>query len=404
MLEIDKTYEKVDKETTISYTIKREKLNKEEEDLKEKLKTEVTKIKEQLENHLSNTNNLIKSCERIIKGMKSLQNEETNMNKMLSYISMINKNEKEMNNLSQQFMKNLKITFNEKENSIKYEEYYFNGIPIPKNITFTDIEATSLKMNWTLEEINILNMDKNKIKYKIEIRKDNEQISQVYESNNTNYLINKLKNNTNYEIRVCAVFKGIKSNFSEYKKIKTKTKNIESKILNELEKGQEYLEKLYEWTGANKMELLYRGTRDGTGSNIFHDKCDNQGPTLCIYKNEKGNVFGGYASISWTSDGNYHSANESFLFSLTNIHGTAPTKFPSANQKQEVYHYKDYGPVFGRGYGLKICGDYLNNNNSYAKIDKDYQDVLGKGFSTFSGDINNNHFKLKELEVFKVHK
>ena len=44
MIEIDKTYERVDKETTKSYELKRENLNKEEKDLKEKLKTEVTKI------------------------------------------------------------------------------------------------------------------------------------------------------------------------------------------------------------------------------------------------------------------------------------------------------------------------------------------------------------------------
>lgn len=44
MLKIDQTYEKVDKEATKSFKIKREKLNKEEEDLKNKLKTEVTKI------------------------------------------------------------------------------------------------------------------------------------------------------------------------------------------------------------------------------------------------------------------------------------------------------------------------------------------------------------------------
>ena len=43
MTEIDKAYEKVDKETTKSFEIKRENLKKEEEDLKEKLKTEVTK-------------------------------------------------------------------------------------------------------------------------------------------------------------------------------------------------------------------------------------------------------------------------------------------------------------------------------------------------------------------------
>ena len=78
------------------------------------------------------------------------------------------------------------------------------------------------------------------------------------------------------------------------------------------------------------MELLYRGTRDGSDSNIFHDKCDNQGPTICLIKNDKGNIFGGYASISWTSDnGSYKSANGSFLFTLTNIHETDPTKYPN---------------------------------------------------------------------------
>ena len=44
MIEIDKRYEKIDNEVTKSYEIKIEKLKKEEEDLKEKLKTEVTKI------------------------------------------------------------------------------------------------------------------------------------------------------------------------------------------------------------------------------------------------------------------------------------------------------------------------------------------------------------------------
>ena len=69
MIEIDKAYEKVDKETTKFFELKRDKLNKEEENLKEKLKTEVTKIKEKLENYLSETFNLTKECEKIIKGV-----------------------------------------------------------------------------------------------------------------------------------------------------------------------------------------------------------------------------------------------------------------------------------------------------------------------------------------------
>ena len=86
MIEIDKRYEKVDNEVTKSYKIKLEKLKKEEDDLKEKLKTEVTKIKEKLENYIYEINILQKKKKKIIKGNKSLQNEEKNMIKTLSYV------------------------------------------------------------------------------------------------------------------------------------------------------------------------------------------------------------------------------------------------------------------------------------------------------------------------------
>ena len=178
---------------------------------------------------------------------------------------------------------------------------------------------------------------------------------------------------------------------------------MDCKILNECEKRNEFLEKLYEWTGYKKMELLYRGTRDGAGSNIFHKKCDNQGPTICLCQNEKGNIFGGYASISWSSDGNYHAAKGSFLFTLTNIHETDPTKYPiTKSYNYAVYHYSSYGPTFGGNNDLYISSDYLNNTSSYCSLGYSYPDVLGKGNSVFSGEVNNSHFKLKELEVFKL--
>ena len=406
MLEIDNRYQKIDKETTKSYEIKREKLKKEEEALKEKLKTEVTKIREQLEINLSEINTLLKIGEKLEKGIKSLKKEEKVTIKTLSYISKINKNQKELKTIFQQLMKNIKITFVENENIIKYEDYYFNGIPLPKDIEFKDIGTNSFKILWKIDDINILNIDKKEIKYRIEIRKENskEDFSQIYEGNENNYLVNNnLVKNTNYEIRICSLYKDIISNWSDIHKIKTKNFDIDSNILSEIEKGNEYLQKLYEWTGYKKMELLYRGTRDGSGKDIFHNKCDNQGPTICLCKNEKGNIFGGYASISWTTDNNFHAANGSFLFTLTNIHGTAPTKFPNTqNYNYAVYHGNDRGPSFGRNHDLGISDNYLNNNSSYCSFGYSYPDVLGKGNSTFSGDVNTKNFKLKELEVFKL--
>ena len=292
ILELDKTYDKVYKETTKSFELKHEKLTKEENDLKEKLQIEVTKIKEKLEEYLSISNELIKNIEKINKGIKILEKEEKNMIKTLSYISKINKNEKEMKKLSQELMKNIKISFIEEENNIKYEEYYFNGILPPKDIQFKEITDTSFKIYWKNDDKLKNN---NQIKYKVEIRKENENFKQVYEGNEMNCLIQNLIKNTNYEIRISSPNNIL---WSEIKKIKTTEFN--SLILSECEKCEEYSKKLIEWTGYKSMELLYRGTRDGMTSNAFHNKCNNKSPTLSLLKCTKGFIFGGCTPISWS--------------------------------------------------------------------------------------------------------
>ena len=56
-------------------------------------------------------------------------------------------------------MSNIKISFEEKEkeNKVKYEEYYFNGISSPKEIEFKDIDINSFKIIWKINNINLLN-------------------------------------------------------------------------------------------------------------------------------------------------------------------------------------------------------------------------------------------------------
>ena len=191
MLEIEKSYEKVNKETTESFELKRKKINKEEQDLKEKLKNEVTKIKENLENNLSQTNNLFKVCEKIMKGIQIFEKEEKNMIKTLSYISKINKNLKEIDQLNQQLMKNLKITFDKKKGNIKYEEYYFNGLK--ENEPKKEIEKAKEEI-LTPKEIPILNvehMDKvNKFRDDFGLCEDeysNEYLYKILKKNNFDY-------------------------------------------------------------------------------------------------------------------------------------------------------------------------------------------------------------------------
>ena len=101
---INELYEKMYKETTKSFELRHEKLIKEEKEMKDKLDNEVTKIKEKLEEYLILPNSLIRNYEKINKGIQMLNRDEQNINinifKKLTYISKLNKNQKEMNILS----------------------------------------------------------------------------------------------------------------------------------------------------------------------------------------------------------------------------------------------------------------------------------------------------------------
>ena len=326
------------------------------------------------------------------------------MIKILSYVSKINQNQKEIKNLLKQLIKNLNISFNEKETQIKYDEYFFNGIQIPKDIKFDDIGAEDFQIFWKIDNINVKHYDKNNIKFIVELRKENnnEKFHKVYEGNKMNCTIENLILNTNYEIRICSFNNGLIGEWCQIQKIKTN--DFDSIILRESKREKEFLDKIYEWSGYKKLELLYRGSRDGSTSQAFHQKCDNQGPTICLYKNEKGYIFGGFASISWTSDGNTHEAKDSFIFTLTNIHGTEPSKFNNKDSNN-VNHHKDRGPCFGNYNDIYIQNDF-KNTDSYSSFPNNYSDSLGKGKSIFTGDLNNdkNNFRLKEIEIYKLFK
>ena len=406
--EINNLYKKIDEEVSNSFKSKHEKLQKEEKDLKEKLQNEVTKVKEGLENFLTLSNENIRENEKIQKGLEKLEkNNEKNMIKILSYISKINKNNKESKKLFQELMRNLKLEFIENETNIKYTDYYFNGIPSPKNIEINDIQASNININWKIDNLNILNMNNNNIKFKIELRKNNEKFSQVYDGNETNFKINNLIENTDYELKICSYYDNLFSNWSEIKKFKTNEKGLsDSQILKETKREKEFVNKIYEWTNYNRMELIYRGSRDGMTPTNFHNKCDNKNPTIVLYKNTKDSVFGGYTSLAWQNSGDYRPDPKAFIFTLINIHNSEPTKFNVTSEKEGVYHSSSYGPIFGCNCDIGIgISDFLNSDAN-TDFPCRYNDSLGKGRSIFTGDFNNDNtkFRLKEIEVFQLFK
>ena len=67
--------------------------------------------------------------------------------------------------------------------------------------------------------------------------------------------------------------------------------------------SEEHQQSLKGWLPTDlegEWRLLFRASRDGFGSQTFHSKCDDKGPTVTIVKNG-GYIFGGFTEKSWIS-------------------------------------------------------------------------------------------------------
>lgn len=113
------------------------------------------------------------------------------------------------------------------------------------------------------------------------------------------------------------------------------------------------------------MQLLYRGTEDKFTAEAFHARCDNSSPptTLTFVKSEFDRVFGGFASIPWTSSAyNDYSDEKAFIFSLTHR-----TKHEQSQLKEKALrHYPGYLPTFGYAHDFHICDNCDSVKSSHS--------------------------------------
>ena len=141
-----------------------------------------------------------------------------------------------------------------------------------------------------------------------------------------------------------------------------------------------------------EFEKIYKMSVDGDRE-AFHKKCDNQGPTLCLFKiKDKDIRYGGFASVSWDTNSNEKRDQNAFIFSINK-----KKMFKSTNYDSSIYCSPSYGPFFGGNSSPKYaelwfssrscCGFYKN------KIYKDLNKECTQGLKDFA---------LDELEVFKV--
>jgi hypothetical protein len=161
---------------------------------------------------------------------------------------------------------------------------------------------------------------------------------------------------------------------------------------------------LCEFCPNDKFTLLYRGTRDGFGSEDFHSKCDGHKNTLTICK-AKGSkfIFGGFTTADWKSSDYWKSDSNAFLLSLKNK-DNKPVKMRINPNHTDMAIYCDdgYGPTFGDGRDIKIANNANTTMKSYSKLGSIYQHPQ-YAFDSNEADTflaGSHKFQLHEIEVY----
>ena len=149
----------------------------------------------------------------------------------------------------------------------------------------------------------------------------------------------------------------------------------------------------------NRLELLYRASRDGFAADRFHAKCDNRARTLTLIKTTNGCVFGGYTEAIWNKHSAYKRDDKAYLFSLVNK-SRQPIRMPIKNAEYAIYCDEEYGPTFGCGHNIHVSSNSNVNMESYSSLGHSYAFSLATHRSSFlAGSFN---FRTTEIEVFQL--
>ena len=221
---LNNSHKKIMDEITASFDEKRFQLNKLEKELKLDLEKKVTEVKEELENKLSESSKIIISLERIKKAIKYYAKKNiTNKIKSFYYISEINNNNLKALNFYKKPLRNIDISLNSELNTLNYKDYYFSGIPIPKNINIEEKED-KIFISWNIDEFRIKNYNIKDIEYMVEI-KNRGFVCNIKSSAKTTF-IEKNRMDGELNIKIKAFIEGIDGNFSENKIYKNEIPNI----------------------------------------------------------------------------------------------------------------------------------------------------------------------------------
>lgn len=168
--------------------------------------------------------------------------------------------------------------------------------------------------------------------------------------------------------------------------------------------------------------LLFRGTRDGMDTDVFHKLCDNKGPTLTLIKAKARktrdiHIVGGFLDQDWQQDIKAKVAicsDKAFLFSVT-----SNLKCPVIDASKAAEGKYGFGPMFGEGPDLGVVDFNFNysvpcsykdsaklfglQRKRYESDDEDEEEGSGRGkMEEEVVDYGEKEFNVLEIEVYTV--
>ena len=286
-----------------------------------------------------------------------------------------------------------------KENDIKLIEndsFLILKIPLPSNI----IKEASFEIN------KITNKPEDEFKELYNLIKNlNEKIEKINKEKDDkiNLFENKLNEKDNKINLLENKIDILEKKINHLLTIKEKENKINLNIIKENKinpfinlLNNEQFELLNSWLPKKKYTttLLYKLTRDGNKSSIFHKLCDNKGITIIFIKTSKNFLFGGYTELDWDSKNGWKDDQSTFIFSFN-----LKKKYLKKNSNLSIYCSLNYGPCFG------YCGNLSNiqigENLSEGTIEFG---LYSSFFIKDNYDINGgeNKFDVDELEIYNI--
>ena len=400
----------VKEKVTQTFKEAHEKLSIEEASIMKQLECTCKEVEERLDRAREELRVRLEHCAVLMSAGEGNETEEANKLGLLNIVSKKEREVHEMEKLMRTLIIGVKIGWDSKKRKLSFTQDLVNEIAAPTDFRVSTASGKSVDASWSFDETGLSEEDKKGLTYCVEMKRASEskkrRWEEAYTGKDKKCVMKGFDASTDYNFRVRCTIGKLEGNWSEIAKHRIKKVLIDSTILSKEANKEVFEEKLSEWCGTTNFELLYRGTRDGFGAGDFHRECDDKGKTLVLIKNTSRHVFGGFASVPWmsSSSGAWKPAPGSFLFTLTNMHGIQPTKFPlkNENDKNAIYHRSDRGPSFGGGHDIFVSSGCDTETGSYGNFPYTYNDTTGKGKGVFSSYTNTQNFQVQEIEVFKV--